>query len=79
MINILPIDDIKEHIEHPWCWCNPTICEGSFGEQLVIHNSSTEGNYLKKTIKEGLNSEAISERVLLLRQTIDEQKRLRPP
>lgn len=38
MINVLPVNDIKEHTEDTTCECSPTVeYEGS--EILVIHNS----------------------------------------
>lgn len=38
MINILPINDLQEHVEDTTCSCNPSIIEES-GELTVIHNS----------------------------------------
>lgn len=38
MINIIPINDIKEHIEYPCCDCDPKIIEEN-GEEIIIHNS----------------------------------------
>lgn len=38
MINILPINDSKEHSEDSTCDCCPTIIEED-GEMIVIHNS----------------------------------------
>lgn len=35
-INVMPINDLKEHIESKKCWCNPTIQENG---HLIIHNS----------------------------------------
>lgn len=38
MINILPVNDLKEHTENSTCECRPVV-EFSNGEMLVIHNS----------------------------------------
>lgn len=38
MINIIPEDDLKEHIESSLCDCNP-IVEFESGEMIIIHNS----------------------------------------
>ena len=38
MINILPINDLKEHIESSICECNPSV-EFENGEMIIIHNS----------------------------------------
>lgn len=32
--NVIPIDDIKEHIKSNQCWCNPDYDDG-----IYIHNS----------------------------------------
>lgn len=34
--HIIPIDDLKDHIESEYCWCRPQIKEGG---GLIIHNS----------------------------------------
>lgn len=39
MINIIPIDDIKEHIEDSTCQCYPTVEILENGEIMIIHNS----------------------------------------
>ena len=38
MINILPINDLEEHIEDTTCECCPKV-EFENGEMIVIHNS----------------------------------------
>lgn len=40
MVNVLPINDLKEHTEDSTCECNPTveIIDGT-GELIIIHNS----------------------------------------
>lgn len=38
MINILPINDIREHIEDSTCPCEPEIIEES-GDIIIVHNS----------------------------------------
>ena len=38
MINILPINDLKEHTEDTTCECRPMVIEES-GEIIVIHNA----------------------------------------
>lgn len=39
MINIIPIDDIKEHIEDSTCQCYPKVEILENGEIMIIHNS----------------------------------------
>lgn len=38
MINVIPINDIEEHVEDTTCWCCPKI-EEQCGELIVIHNA----------------------------------------
>lgn len=38
MINVLPINDTKEHIENNSCWCNPDVIFEN-EDIIVIHNS----------------------------------------
>lgn len=38
MTNIIPLNDLKEHIEFPCCDCNPKITVEN-GEEIIIHNS----------------------------------------
>lgn len=38
MINIYPLDDLKEHIFDSTCECNPRI-ELEEGEMILVHNS----------------------------------------
>ena len=38
MINILPVNDIKEHTEDSTCECKPRV-EFHNGEMFVIHNA----------------------------------------
>lgn len=38
MINVLPINDLKEHTEDTTCECSPTWFEEG-GEIIVVHNS----------------------------------------
>jgi hypothetical protein len=38
MINIVPVNDLKEHIDSSVCKCCPTV-EFSNGEMIIIHNS----------------------------------------
>ena len=38
MTNILPINDLKEHIEDSTCECLPNVVFEN-GEMIVIHNS----------------------------------------
>lgn len=51
MINVVPLNDIEEHVEDTTCWCVPTI-EESNGEIIVIHNAF-DGRTLKEGRKEG--------------------------
>ena len=50
MINILPINDAKKHIENEKCNCKPTV-EIVNEKKIVIHNS-----FDKREIKEQVNN-----------------------
>jgi hypothetical protein len=52
MINVIPINDIEEHIEDTTCWCVPTI-EESNGTIIVIHNAF-DGRTLKEKNYKGI-------------------------
>lgn len=36
MINIIPINDLIEHIESSLCWCKPRILD----DNIILHNSA---------------------------------------
>jgi hypothetical protein len=37
-VHVLPLRDMREHVEHPLCWCGPWVeCVGR--GLLVTHNS----------------------------------------
>lgn len=38
MYNILPINDLKEHLEDSTCRCQPQVIYEN-GEMIIIHNS----------------------------------------
>lgn len=38
MINIVPVNDLKEHTEDNYCECNPNVIFEN-EEMIVIHNS----------------------------------------
>ena len=54
MINILPINDIKEHIESSICECKPRV-EFENGEMIIIHNS-----YDGREFMEDLSTEQVA-------------------
>lgn len=39
LIHIIPDKDIKEHLCHPTCKCQPSVEQLPNGEWLVTHNS----------------------------------------
>lgn len=39
MINILPINDEREHEEGTMCWCDPKLITDE-SELIVVHNSA---------------------------------------
>ncbi len=49
MINIVPVNDLKEHIKNSTCHCNPSI-EFENGEMIVIHNSYDGREFVEKLI-----------------------------
>ena len=46
MINIIPLNDLKEHIEDSTCNCRPSLIVEN-GEMIIVHNSF-DGRELKK-------------------------------
>jgi hypothetical protein len=38
MINVLPLNDLKEHEEKSTCHCNPKVIFEN-GEMIIVHNS----------------------------------------
>ena len=34
MVNVIPLDDLREHVCSAGCWCKPEVDEG-----VIIHNS----------------------------------------
>ena len=53
MINILPNNDLKEHIEDTTCECNPNLIFEN-GEMIVIHNSYDGREWKEQLSKEHL-------------------------
>lgn len=51
VINIVPINDIKEHIENSTCSCNPKV-EFHNGEMMIIHNSFDGREKVEKLIND---------------------------
>ena len=54
MINILPENDLKEHVESSICDCNPSV-EFENGEMIIIHNS-----YDGRELLEDLSTEQLA-------------------
>ena|SRR5690606_23827798 len=54
MINIIPVNDLKEHIENSTCGCNPKV-EFENGEMIIIHNS-----YDGRELREDLSTEQLA-------------------
>jgi hypothetical protein len=34
-LEVVPLDDLREHIEGDGCWCRPRVDEG-----VIVHNSA---------------------------------------
>ena len=51
MINILPINDLKEHEENTTCECNPKVEVLENGEILVIHNSYDRREVIEEALE----------------------------
>lgn len=49
MINILPINDLKEHTENSTCECEPKVIIED-GEIIVIHNSYDRREVIEQAI-----------------------------
>lgn len=50
MINIIPLNDLKEHIEFPCCDCNPKIIVEN-GEEIIIHNSYDRRELIEEALE----------------------------
>lgn len=50
MINVLPINDLMEHIEDSTCKCNPKVVFEN-GEMIVIHNSYDKRELVEVTLE----------------------------
>jgi hypothetical protein len=37
-VHVLPVNDLREHVEGTLCWCRPRV-EEEDGGTVVIHNS----------------------------------------
>lgn len=37
-VHVLPVNDLREHIESEECWCRPRIEDEPNG-QVIVHNS----------------------------------------
>lgn len=37
-VHVIPVNDLKEHIEHRHCECSPKIIQ-EIGSDVVVHNS----------------------------------------
>lgn len=53
MINILPLNDLKKHIESSICECNPRV-EFENGEMIIIHNSYDGREWIEDLSEEQL-------------------------
>lgn len=51
MFNILPVNDIKPHIEDSTCECKPKVIFEN-GEMIVVHNSYDGREYKEQLIAE---------------------------
>jgi hypothetical protein len=38
-IHVLPVNDLRVHLEIRTCWCKPTFWEAPDGELVIMHNS----------------------------------------
>ena len=51
-MNIIPINDLKEHIEDSTCECNPKAEILENGDILIIHNSYDGREIVENIIEE---------------------------
>jgi len=49
MYNILPINDLKEHIEDSTCECKPKVIFEN-GEMIIVHNSYDGREFVEKLL-----------------------------
>lgn len=47
MIHIIPVNDLKDHIEETTCGCLPSVIFEE-GEMLIIHNSYDKRELIEK-------------------------------
>lgn len=54
MFNILPMNDIGEHVENSTCKCHPRVIFEN-GEIIIIHNSFDGREYVENLLKPNKN------------------------
>jgi len=43
-VHVLPIDDLREHVESVECWCEPRI-EGEGPSFVIVHHSADKREF----------------------------------
>lgn len=38
-VHVMPVNDMREHVESGDCWCQPSIERFSNGNALIVHNA----------------------------------------
>lgn len=61
MVNVVPRNDVREHLQNSECWCNPKIEfwdeNGNYENgPLIIHNSADWREAAEQLIGEGLGT-----------------------
>jgi hypothetical protein len=37
-VHVIPLNDLREHAENPYCWCKPERCLDE--ERIIVHNAA---------------------------------------
>jgi hypothetical protein len=45
-IHVLPLQDLREHVEERGCWCHPTLIQENAEADVVVVHQSMDGREL---------------------------------
>lgn len=49
-INVVPVDDLKAHVDGPGCACGPRVTCYENGNRVIVHNSYDGREILENAI-----------------------------
>lgn len=45
-VHVLPINDLRDHVETRDCWCAPTLYIADDGDEMTVIHNSADGREL---------------------------------